>query len=257
MGTQSDGFRQWPARSKAGDYPRRKAVTAAIALHQWPRQGRRVIATARKTEASCGTFRSNQRVGSWVQLLRLHPLTGIKATANQSIEGHLGLLQHRQTNPRSRGKDGSRSAGFQQGGIRCRDKKAVALAKGLPRQVVVERWGQPLADHGDCPVSLAIDQAQAPPGWGLPPGDMNLKAQMLKPLNAGFANRIAAEGRKKLDRLLLQPCQLHRNDGTTTSRFLQGPQGMTNGPGTGQLIHRQKFHPLDMADDGQAQGRQG
>ena len=80
---------------------------------------------------------------------------------------------------------------------------------------------------------------------------------MLQPVNAGFANRIAAEGRKKLDGLLLQPCHLHRNDGTTTSRFLQGPQGVTNGPRTGQLIHRQKFHPLDMADNGQAQGRQG
>ena len=57
--------------------------------------------------------------------------------------------------------------------------------------------------------------------------------------------------------MLLQPCHLHSNDSTTTSRFLQGPQSMTNGPRTGQLIHRQKFHPLDMADYGQAQGRQG
>jgi len=77
-------------------------------------------------------------MGSWVQLLRLHPLNGIKATANQGVEGHLGLLQHRQTNPRSRGEDGSRSAGFQQRGIRCRNKKAVAFAKGLPGQVIVE-----------------------------------------------------------------------------------------------------------------------
>ena len=86
---------------------------------------------------------------------------------------------------------------------------------------------------------------------------MNVEAEMLKPLDAGFANRIAAEGRKKLDRLLLQPRHLHCNDGTTTGGFLKGPQGVTNGPGTGQLVHRQKFHPLDMADDGQAQGRQG
>jgi hypothetical protein len=56
---------------------------------------------------------------------------------------------------------------------------------------------------------------------------------------------------------LLQPCHLHSNDGTTTGGFLQTPQGVTNGPGTGQLIHGQKFDPLDMADDGQAQGRQG
>ena len=79
---------------------------------------------------------------------------------------------------------------------------------------------------------------------------MNLKAQMLKPLHASFANRITAEGRKKLDRLLLQPRHLHRNDGSTTSRFLQSPQGVTNGPGAGQLIHRQKFHPFDMTHNG-------
>jgi len=57
--------------------------------------------------------------------------------------------------------------------------------------------------------------------------------------------------------LLLQPCHLHRNDGSTTSRLLQRPQGMTNGPGTGQLIHRQKFHPFDVTHNGQSQGRQG
>ena len=90
LGTQSDGLRQGPARSKAGDQPRRKAVTAAIALHQWAREGGRFIATPRKTETPCSTFRSNQRMGSWVQLLRLHPLTGIKATTNQGVEGHLG-----------------------------------------------------------------------------------------------------------------------------------------------------------------------
>ena len=28
-------------------------------------------------------------------------------------------------------------------------------------------------------------------------------------------------------------------------------------PETVQLIHRQKFHPLDMVDNGQTQGRQG
>ena len=86
---------------------------------------------------------------------------------------------------------------------------------------------------------------------------MNLKAQMLQPLDAGFADRIAAEGRKELDGSLLQPCHLHSNDGTTTGGFLQRPQGVTNGPGTGQLIHREKFHPLNMTNDGQAQGRQG
>ena len=80
---------------------------------------------------------------------------------------------------------------------------------------------------------------------------------MLEPLNTGFANRVVAQGREELDRLLQQPCHLHSNDGATTSRFLQAPQGVTNGPGTGQLIHRQKFHPLDVADDGQAQWRQG
>ena len=52
---------------------------------------------------------------------------------------------------------------------------------------------------------------------------MNLKAQMLQPLNAGFANRIAAEGRKKLDGLLLQPSHLHSDDGSSTSWFLKGP----------------------------------
>ena len=86
---------------------------------------------------------------------------------------------------------------------------------------------------------------------------MNFKAQILEPLNAGFADRIAAEGRKKLDGFWLQPCHLHSNDGTTTGGFLQRPQGVANGPGTGQLIHRQKFHPLDMTHDGQAQGRHG
>ena len=80
---------------------------------------------------------------------------------------------------------------------------------------------------------------------------------MLETLDAGFTNRIAAQGRKELDGLLLQPCHLHSNDGTTTSRFLQAPLGMTNGPWTGQLIHSQKFHPLNMADYGQAQRRQG
>ena len=78
---------------------------------------------------------------------------------------------------------------------------------------------------------------------------MNLKAQMFEPLDTGFADRIAAQGCEELHGLLLQPCHLHRNDGATTSRFLQGPQGVTNGPRTGQLIHRQKFHPLDMADN--------
>ena len=86
---------------------------------------------------------------------------------------------------------------------------------------------------------------------------MNHKAQVFKPLDAGFADRIAADSRKEMDRLLLQPCHLHSNDGTTTSRFLQGSQGVTNGPGMGQLINRQKFHPLDMADHSQTQGRQG
>jgi sulfur relay (sulfurtransferase) complex TusBCD TusD component (DsrE family) len=41
--------------------------------------------------------------------------------------------------------------------------------------------------------------------------------------------------------LPLQPCHLHSSDGTTTGWFLQGPQGVSNRPGTGQLIHRQKF----------------
>ena len=76
-------------------------------------------------------------------------------------------------------------------------------------------------------------------------------------LDAGFTDRIAAQGREELNRLLLQPCHLHSNNGTTTGRFLKAPQGMANGAGTGQLIHRQKFHPLDMADDSQAQRRQG
>ena len=111
--------------------------------------------------------------------------------------------------------------------------------------------------HGDRPVSLAIDHAQASPGWRSPPGDMNLKSQMFEPLDASFADRIAAEGREELNGLPLQACHLHSNDGTTTSRFLQAPQGMANGAGAGQLIHRQKFHPLDMADHGQAKRRQG
>ena len=85
---------------------------------------------------------------------------------------------------------------------------------------------------------------------------MHLNAQTLEPLNAGLAERIAAKGRKELDRLPLQPCHLHSSDGTTTCGFLQGPQSVTDSTGTGQLIHRQKFHPLDMADDGQAQRRQ-
>ena len=62
---------------------------------------------------------------------------------------------------------------------------------------------------------------------------MNLKAQMLESLDAGLTDRVAAQGCKELDGLLLQPCHLHSNDGTTTGRFLQGPQGVTNGPGTG------------------------
>ena len=86
---------------------------------------------------------------------------------------------------------------------------------------------------------------------------MHLNAQTLEPLNAGLADRIATKGRKELDRLPLQPCHLHSDDSTTTGGFLQSSQGVTNGPRTGQLIHRQKFHPLDMADNGQAQGRQG
>jgi hypothetical protein len=57
--------------------------------------------------------------------------------------------------------------------------------------------------------------------------------------------------------LPLQPCHLHSSDGTTTGWFLQCPQGVSNAPGNGQLIHRQKFNPLNMPDDGQAQGRQG
>jgi hypothetical protein len=77
-------------------------------------------------------------VGNWVQLLPLHPLNRIKATANQHIEGYAGLLKNRQTNPWSRGKDCSRSAGFQQRRISCRDEEAVALAEVLPRKVVVE-----------------------------------------------------------------------------------------------------------------------
>jgi hypothetical protein len=56
---------------------------------------------------------------------------------------------------------------------------------------------------------------------------------MLETLDAGFTNRIAAQGRKELDGLLLQPCHLHSSDGTTTGGFLQGAQGVTNGPGTG------------------------
>ena len=86
---------------------------------------------------------------------------------------------------------------------------------------------------------------------------MNLKPQMFEPLEAGFADRIAAQGREELNGLLLQPCHLHSNDGTTTRRFLKAPQGMANGAGTGQLIHRQKFHPFHMTHNGQAQGRQG
>ena len=84
---------------------------------------------------------------------------------------------------------------------------------------------------------------------------MNFKTKVLEPRDTGFTDRITAKGRKELHGLLLQPCHLHSNDGTTTGGFLQGPQGVTNGPGLGQLINRQKFHPLDMADDGQAQRR--
>ena len=59
-----------------------------------------------------------------------------------------------------------------------------------------------------------------------------------------------------MNRLRLQPCHLHSNDSTTTSRFLQGPQGVTDRSGMGELIHRKKFHPLNMANDGQTQRRQ-
>jgi len=86
---------------------------------------------------------------------------------------------------------------------------------------------------------------------------VNLKAQLLEALHAGIPNRIAAEGREELDGLLEQACDLDRNDRATARGFLQGPQGMTNRSRTRQLIHRQKFHPLDVADHGHAQGGQG
>ena len=85
----------------------------------------------------------------------------------------------------------------------------------------------------------------------------SLKAQLLEALHAGIPNRIAAEGREELDGLLEQPGHLDRNDRATAGGFLQGPQGMTNRSRAGKLIHRQKFHPLDMADHGHAQGGQG
>jgi hypothetical protein len=53
----------------------------------------------------------------------------------------------------------------------------------------------------------------------------------------------------------MQPCHLYSNDGATTGGFLQSPEDMTNGPRTGQMIHHQKFRPLDMTDDGQAHWR--
>ena len=102
---------------------------------------------------------------------RIHPLTRIKATANQGVEACPGILKHRQTNPRSCCQYCSRAAGHQQRGISCRDKEAIAFAEGLLGQVIVEGWGQPLADHGDRAVHLDIDQAEAPPRWRLPPRD--------------------------------------------------------------------------------------
>jgi len=86
---------------------------------------------------------------------------------------------------------------------------------------------------------------------------VNLKAQLLEALHAGVPNRIAAQGREELNGLLEQPGHLHRNDSATASGFLQGPESMTNRSRAGQLIHRQKFHPLDMADHGHTQGGQG
>ena len=56
--------------------------------------------------------------------------------------------------------------------------------------------------------------------------------------------------------MLLQPCHLHSDDRSTTSWFLQAPQSMTDRPWTGELIHRKKFNPLNMANDGQTQRRQ-
>ena len=57
------------------------------------------------TDTACGTFRTNDYVGSWVQLPRLHPFTRIKATADQCIEGHPSLLKHGQTNARGCSQD--------------------------------------------------------------------------------------------------------------------------------------------------------
>ena len=90
------------------------------------------------TNTACGTFRANHCVGSWVQLPRLHPFTRIKATADQGIEGHPGLLKHGQTNARGRRQNCSRTAGFQQRSISCRDEQAFALAEGLPGKVVIQ-----------------------------------------------------------------------------------------------------------------------
>jgi len=56
------------------------------------------------------------------------------------------------------------------------------------------------------------------------------------------------------DALTMLQFSKYSNDGATTGGFLQSSEGVTNGPRTGQLIHRQKFHPLDMANNGQAQG---
>ena len=69
------------------------------------------------TNAACGTFRANDCVGSWVQLPRLHPFTRIKATANQGIEGHTGLLKHGQTNARGRRQNCIERAGTKTDGL--------------------------------------------------------------------------------------------------------------------------------------------
>jgi hypothetical protein len=122
--------------------------------------------------------------------------------------------------------------------------------QNIPRQGIAQNWSQTITNHRDPSISSAIHQADATTGGGIAPRHMNRNTAILKTLNTGFSNGIAAQGRKKMHRPIHQLCQLDSNHGPSTRRLLKPLFGMTNQARLRPSIHGKKINPFDMTNNG-------